>query len=188
MRTTPRSGWCWSGTPDRSRSGSSTASGSPRWCCRATRCCPSNWARLDRRRREPVGLAAPAASRGAFRAYLTKSRAPRYSLLFALPLFVLYEALAATLAGAHASNVRNAADVVLKTPFLMFSGARGSLAFFATVIAICVFFVARDLTKSRERPQPRMFLLMLGESAVLGLLLGVVVATLTQRLLGALSL
>jgi membrane protease YdiL (CAAX protease family) len=135
-----------------------------------------------------VGLAAPAPSRGAFRAYLTKSRAPRYSLLFALPLFVLYEALAATLAGAHASNVRNAADVVLKTPFLMFSGARGSLAFFATVIAICVFFVARDLTKARERPQPRMFLLMLGESAVLGLLLGVVVAMLTQRLLGALSL
>jgi membrane protease YdiL (CAAX protease family) len=135
-----------------------------------------------------VGLAAPAPSRGAFRAYLKKSRAPRYSLLFALPLFVLYEALAASLAGAQASNVRNAADVVLKTPFLMFSGARGSLAFFATVIAICVFFVSRDLTKTRERPQPRMFLLMLGESAVLGLLLGIVVATLTQRLLGALSL
>ena len=110
-------------------------------------------------------------------------------MLFALPLFLLYEALAAALAGAPgAAGVRNAADVVLKTPFMLFSGQRGSLAFFATVIAVCIYLVARDLTKARERPQPRMFLLMLGESAVLALFLGIVVATLTQRLLGALAL
>ena len=110
-------------------------------------------------------------------------------MLFALPLFLLYEALAASLAGAPgAAGVRNAADVVLKTPFMLFSGQRGSLAFFATVIAVCIYLVARDLTKARERPQPRMFLLMLGESAVLALFLGIVVATLTQRLLGALAL
>jgi hypothetical protein len=134
-------------------------------------------------------LAALASDRGALRAYLTRSRAPRYSLVFALPLFLLYEGLAAALAGTPGSaGVRNAADVALKTPFLLFSGARGSLAFFATVIAICIFFVARDLTKTRERPQPRTFLLMLGESCVLALVLGIVVATLTQRLLGALSL
>jgi membrane protease YdiL (CAAX protease family) len=134
-------------------------------------------------------LAALASDRGALRAYWTKSRAPRYSVLFALPLFLLYEALAASLASAAGTaSVRNAADVALKTPFLMFSGARGSLAFFATVIAVCIFLVARDLTKTRERPRPRMFLLMLGESALLALVLGIVVATLTQRLLGALSL
>lgn len=110
-------------------------------------------------------------------------------MLFALPLFLLYEALAASLAGTpEAAGVRNAADVLLKTPFLLFSGQRGSLAFFATVIAVCIYLVARDLSKTRERPQPRMFLLMLGESAVLALLLGIVVATLTQRLLGALPL
>jgi hypothetical protein len=127
--------------------------------------------------------------RGAFRTYLTKTRAPRYSLVFALPLFVLYEALAAALSGVGGTvSVRNAADVALKTPFLIFSGARGSLAFFATVIAVCVFLVVRDFRKTRERPQPRTFLLMLGESALLGLLLGVVVATLTQRLLGVLML
>ena len=110
-------------------------------------------------------------------------------MLFALPLFLLYEALAAALGGAPgAAGVRNAADVVLKTPFMLFSGQRGSLAFFATVIAVCIYLVARDLTKTRERPEPRMFLLMLGESAVLALFLGIVVATLTQRLLGALAL
>ena len=136
-----------------------------------------------------MGLAALVSDRSALRTYLAKSRAPRYSLVFAMPLFVLYEALAAALANAPGTaSVRNAADVALKTPFLLFSGARGSLAFFATVVAICAFFVVRDFRKTRERPQPKMFLLMLGESAVLGLVLGLVVATLTQRLLGALSL
>ncbi len=116
-------------------------------------------------------------------AYWNASRAPRYSLLFALPLFLLYEALAAGLAAGPGAHVRNAADVALKTPFLLISGGRGSLAFFATVAAVCVFLVARDLRKSRDL-SPRTFGLMLGESAVLAVLLGVVVGTLTQRLLG----
>lgn len=105
-----------------------------------------------------------------------------------LPLFLLYEGLAAALGGSPgAAGVRNAADVALKTPFYLFSGARGSLAFFATVIAVCIYLVARDLTRSTERLRPKMFLLMLGESAVLALLLGVVVGTVTQRLLGGLA-
>lgn len=122
------------------------------------------------------------------RSYWAVSRAPRYSLIFALPLFLLYEGLAAALAGAPGvAHVRNAADVALKTPFFLFSGARGSLGFFATVIAICIFVVARDLTKSRDRLRPRTFALMLGESAVLAMLLGIVVGTITQRLLASLS-
>jgi membrane protease YdiL (CAAX protease family) len=120
--------------------------------------------------------------------YWEATRAPRYSLIFALPLFLLYEGLAAALGGAPGTtSVRNAADVALKTPFFLLSGARGSLAFFATVIAICVFLVGRDLTRTRDRLRPRTFALMLGESAVLALLLGVVVGTLTQRLLGVLT-
>jgi membrane protease YdiL (CAAX protease family) len=109
-------------------------------------------------------------------------------LLFALPLLLLYEGLAAALAGAPGTaGVRNAADVVLKTPFVFMSGTRGSLAFFATIVAIFIFFVARDLTKSRDRLRPRLFLVMLGESAVLALLLGIVVGTITARLLGGLG-
>jgi hypothetical protein len=120
--------------------------------------------------------------------YWSATRAPRYSLVFALPLFLLYEGLAASLGSAPGTaSVRNAADVALKTPFFLLSGARGSLAFFATVIAICVFLVGRDLRRTRDRPRPRTFALMLGESAVLALLLGVVVGTLTQRLLGVLT-
>ena len=121
------------------------------------------------------------------KSYWAASRAPRYSLIFALPLFLLYEGLASTLGGSAETGVRNAADVALKTPFFLLSGARGSLVFFATVIAVCVFLVGRDLARSRERLKPQTFLLMLGESALLALLLGVVVGTLTQRLLGALT-
>ena len=120
--------------------------------------------------------------------YWAASRAPRYSLVFVIPLFLLYEALAAALAGVPGTaTVRNAADVLLKSPFLAFAGPRGSMAFFALVIGVCVYFIARDITRSRKRLEPRVFALMLGESAVLGLLLGAVVGALTQRLLGGLS-
>lgn len=128
------------------------------------------------------------AGAAAVTSYWHRSRAPRYSLLFVLPLFVLYEALAASLAAPGAGSVRNAADVVLKTPFIMFSGARGSMAFFATVIAVCVYLVIRDLRKSRDRLRPSTFSLMFGEAAVLALLLGIVVGMITQRLIGALAL
>ena len=122
------------------------------------------------------------------KSYWKASRAPRYSLVFALPLFLLYEGLSAALAGSSgAASVRNAADVALKTPFLIFAGTRGSLAFFAIVVAACVFLVARDLRRTRERLRPRYFAAMFGESALLGLLLGVVVGTITARLLGGLS-
>ena len=133
-------------------------------------------------------MAALATERGALRAYWAKTRAPRYSLIFAIPLFLLYEALAAAMAGEQGvQSVRNAADVILKMPFAMFAGTRGSLAFFATVIAVSIFLIGRDLAKTRDRPQPKFFLYMLAESAVLALLLGVVVGTITQRLLGSLS-
>jgi membrane protease YdiL (CAAX protease family) len=133
-----------------------------------------------------TGLPLPGAPR--VRSYWKASRAPRYSLLFALPLLLLYEGLSAALAGAPGvSSVRNAADVALKTPFLMFAGARGSLAFFAIVVAVSVFLVARDLTRSRDTLRLRYFAAMFGESAILGVLLGVVVGTLTARLLGGLS-
>ena len=126
------------------------------------------------------------AARSPVVSYWRSARAPRYSLLFVLPLFVLYEALASALAAPGVDAVRNAADVLLKTPFVLFSGARGSMVFFATVIGACVYLVGRDLRKSREL-RPRIFGLMFLESAIIALLLGVVVGTLTQQLLGGLS-
>jgi hypothetical protein len=46
--------------------------------------------------------------------YFDVSRSPRYSVLFALPLLIAYEALAAALTGPRSSSqVRNGADVLL---------------------------------------------------------------------------
>lgn len=119
--------------------------------------------------------------------YWRESRTQRYSLLFVLPLFLLYEGLAATLAAPGAESVRNAADVMLKTPFLLLPGARGSMVFFATVVAVCVYLVGRDMRRTRSGLAPGTFVYMFAESAVLALLLGIVVGTITQQLLGGLA-
>src|SRR5712664_1181481 len=50
------------------------------------------------------------------RSYLQESRAPRYSLLFALPLLIIYQTLAALVPpGPGGVGVRNGADVALET-------------------------------------------------------------------------
>lgn len=124
----------------------------------------------------------------ASRSYWSLSRAPRYSLIFAIPLFLLYELLATSLSDPRSqTGVRNAADVLLKTPFVLLSGARGSLVFFATVVAASVYFIGRDYMRSRDRPRWRIFALMFVESAILAGVFGIVVGLLTQRLLGGLS-
>src|SRR2546428_179173 len=56
--------------------------------------------------------------------YWQVSRAPRYSLLLALPLLVFYQGLALRLAHGERS-VRHGADVILQAPFTALAGARG---------------------------------------------------------------
>ena len=117
--------------------------------------------------------------------YWATSRAPRYSLLFALPLLILYELLAALLAGPNGTGVRNAADVFVKAPFVALAGARGPMIFAALVIAVCVWFVWRDLRRSGGPLRGRVFGLMLAESVALAVVCGLVVSVLTAQLLGA---
>src|ERR1700733_13010865 len=56
--------------------------------------------------------------------YWQASRAPRYSVLFALPLLLLYEAMAAFLPTGHGPELRNGADVLLWDFFLTLAGRR----------------------------------------------------------------
>ena len=119
--------------------------------------------------------------------YWAASRAPRYSLLFALPLLILYELLAALLAGPQGSGVRNAADVLVKAPFVAVAGARGPVYFAAIVIAVCVALVWRDVRRSGGPIRGRVFALMLAESAALAVVCGVVVSLVTAQLLGVLG-
>src|SRR5213080_4040717 len=68
----------------------------------------------------------PFASFTAPSSYWQASRAPRYSLLFALPLLVFYQVLAVWLA-AGPRSVRNVADVILQSLFTAVAGTWGPL-------------------------------------------------------------
>lgn len=116
--------------------------------------------------------------------YWRLARAPRYSLLFALPLLVLYEVAAFALSGDAIAGMRNGADVLLKSLFLTLGGHRGLLAFDLLLLAVGVTLVARDLRRNRGGVQPGIFLGMAAESVVGGLVFGVVAGTLTALLLG----
>src|SRR4029077_1518375 len=65
--------------------------------------------------------------------YVQVSRAPRYSLLFALPLLVFYQVLAVLLAHGPRS-VRNGADVILQGLFTAVAGAWGPPLFLLCLI------------------------------------------------------
>src|SRR5579884_132963 len=107
----------------------------------------------------------PTATRGAAPArrntYFSLSRAPRYSVLFAMPLLIGYEALAALLAQPGRGEVRNGADVMLREAFILIAGPRGSLIFIAAVCLLGIGLVVRDMRKSRDGVRFPLFIAML---------------------------
>ncbi len=119
--------------------------------------------------------------------YFAASRAPRYSVLFALPLLIGYEGLAALLAQPGRAELRNGADAMLRAMFVAISPQYGSLIFIGAVILIGVWFVVRDLRRSKDRIRPLMFAAMLAEALLLAVAFGFVVGLATAKLLGSLQ-
>ncbi len=119
--------------------------------------------------------------------YLTDSRAPRYSILFAVPLLLAYEGLAWFLTDPAGGGVRNGADVIMKSLFLSLGGQRGLLAFEVLLCGIGVWLVARDWRRSPGPLRASVFAGMLAESAALAVLVGVVVGRATNSLLHMLA-
>lgn len=117
------------------------------------------------------------------RTYSRQSRAHRYSLLFALPLLVAYEVLAAILGHGEAQAVRNGADVLLKTAFMAVLGEHGPLVFGVVLIGVALWLVIRDMRAHGSRLSPRIFVGMMAESIVLALGFGIVVSTITSQVL-----
>src|SRR5216683_677699 len=70
--------------------------------------------------------------------YWQLSRAPRYSLLFALPLLVFYQVLAVLLMHGTRS-VRNGADVILQSLFVAIAGSWGPLLFMVCLIGAGIY-------------------------------------------------
>ena len=117
--------------------------------------------------------------------YWQASRAPRYSLLFALPLLIIYQVLAALApAGPGGMGVRNGADVILESVFVWLAGAWGPRLFMLCLIGVGAWLIARDLRANRNL-SPAVLAGMLLESVLLALVFGVVVGSLTAALLGA---
>lgn len=113
------------------------------------------------------------------RRYLELSRTHTYSLLFAVPLLVLYEVGAAWVARTSSVPLRNGADVMLRSLFAA-GGVQGTLAFTALLLAAVGVLVAAERRRRRTELRGGVFVGMLAESALYALLFGVVVGTATQ--------
>lgn len=117
--------------------------------------------------------------------YWRRSRSPRYSLLFALPLLILYEALAFALSHDALAGVRNGADVLLKSLFVALGGRAGLAGFGALLLGAGAVLAWRD--RSAGRLSARVFLLMACESLAYAAAFGGVVGGLTRALLRPLA-
>ena len=127
----------------------------------------------------------PAPSLGGSKSYWQLSRSHRYSLLFALPLLILYELLeAVSPVRAQGGVIRNGADVVLTSLFTLMFGVRGPLVFMALVIGVSLWLIRRDRSAGPLRGS--IFTRMVGESLALSLVLGLVVGTATMHVVGPL--
>jgi hypothetical protein len=116
--------------------------------------------------------------------YWRLSRSPRYSLLFALPLLLIYETLAFALSHDAMSGVRNGADVLLKSVFVWLGGRAGLIVFGLLLLGGGAVLVRRDRSGGRLRPQ--LFIGMAVEAIVYAAVFGVVTGALTAWLLGGL--
>ena len=117
--------------------------------------------------------------------YWLTSRAPRYSLLFALPLLIFYQVLAALAPpGPGGMGVRNGADVILESVFIWLAGAWGPRLFMLCLIGVGAWLIAKDVRANRGSLTPTVLGGMLLESVSLSLVFGVVVGGLTAALLG----
>jgi membrane protease YdiL (CAAX protease family) len=117
------------------------------------------------------------------RAYWVAAREARYSVLFALPLLLLYEGLSFGMTRSAFAGVRNGADVLLKTAFIALGGRHGVALFTLVILGFGAWLVWRDRRRHPGALERRYFLGMLGESVVYAVVFGGTAATLTALLL-----
>lgn len=116
------------------------------------------------------------------RRYFELTRSLTYSLLFAAPLLLLYEAGAAWLAGTGTTDLRNGADVLLRS-LLAAGGIRGTLSFTASLLAVAAVLIVLEQRRKRVPVRAAPLAGMFVESAAYALVFGTVVGYATQALL-----
>jgi hypothetical protein len=120
------------------------------------------------------------------RDYFRITRKHSYSLLFVLPLLLLYEVGAWGISGSN-SGIRNGADVLLRQA-LSLGGVQGTAAFAAVILVVGAVLIALERRRERVPLRAPVFAGMLAESAGYALLFGAVVGTVTQWMLGGVRL
>lgn len=103
-----------------------------------------------------------------------------------MPLLLLYEALALALNQGSEAGIRNGADVLLRSLAATVFGERGPVLFGGVVALILLALAIRDRRRAGASLRPRLFVLMLVESAILAVVFGFVVGVVTAQLLNAL--
>ena len=120
--------------------------------------------------------------------YWQLSQTPRYSLLFALPLFIGYEVLQLAVSGGPGGDIRNGADVILQSLFADLMGRRGPMVFEIALIVLGLVLVAHDMRRHGRHLSRMVFLGMSLETLALAILCGVLVGGITSHLFGAMGL
>ena len=113
--------------------------------------------------------------------YVLSSRSALYSALFALPLFLLYEAMA-LMFRQEIDNIRNGADVLLKQ-LLGLVGVYGLINVSLVMFVGLLFAIWYNRHQVSGSVQIRYFALMFGESIVYALGLGMVVSWVVRTVL-----
>ncbi|PCJ16654.1 MAG: hypothetical protein COB02_15620 [Candidatus Cloacimonadota bacterium] len=114
--------------------------------------------------------------------YLKDSRNPVYSILFVIPLFLIYEVLALTLHTFHITTLRNGADVMLRN-VASFAGL-DTFPFLIFFILI-ILGVFAGVYKKEKKVQINLsyFPIMLLESILYAIIMGSVAVNLTDLIL-----
>ncbi|HEU5465517.1 MAG TPA: CPBP family intramembrane glutamic endopeptidase [Gemmatimonadales bacterium] len=120
--------------------------------------------------------------------YWQLSQTPRYSLLFALPLFIGYEVLQLAVSGGPGGDIRNGADVILQSLFAELMGRRGPMVFEIALIVLGLALVAHDMRRHGRHLSRMVFFGMSLETLALAILCGVLVGGITSHLFGAMGL
>lgn len=120
--------------------------------------------------------------------YWQLSQAPRYSLLFALPLFIGYEVLQLAVSGGPGGDIRNGADVILQSLFAELMGRRGPMVFEIALIVLGLVLVVYDMRRHGRHLSRMVFFGMSLETLALAILCGVLVGGITSHLFGAMGL
>ncbi|MBT5877412.1 MAG: CPBP family intramembrane metalloprotease [Candidatus Latescibacteria bacterium] len=113
--------------------------------------------------------------------YVQDSRSALYSAVFALPLFLLYEAMA-VLFRQDINNLRNGADVLIKQ-LLRLAGVNGLINVSLVILAGLLLVIWRNRNNIGGPIRLRYFGLMLGESVLYASVLGFAVSWVIRAIL-----